>query len=209
MISKADAIVIGSGALGATTAYYLSQRQELSIALVDKHEIGSQTSPRAAGMVSCARKSDLMIGLIKDACRKIEAFAQETGQPLDWVHSGSLKIARRPQDADVIKADFERGRRMRLDVELISPEQASRLNQFLKPNRIEAAMWIGDDRYFDPAQVAVGYARAAAARGAHLLPKTDVFAVNISGGRVTGVTTSRGTIKSRSSLMPLAPGRGR
>ena len=40
-------------------------------------------------------------------------------------------------------------------------------------------MRIGDDRYFDPAQVAVGFARAAAARGATLLPNTDVLAVNI------------------------------
>ena len=125
MISKADAIVIGSGGLGAATAYYLSQREKLSVALIDKHDIGSQTSPRAAGMVSCARKSDLMISLIKDACRKIETFTEETGQPLDWVHSGSLKIARRPQDVDVIKADFERGRRMGLDVEIVSPEKAT------------------------------------------------------------------------------------
>src|SRR5215813_11919413 len=173
MISKADAIVIGSGGLGAATAYYLSKRKRLSVVLIDKHHIGSQTSPRAAGMVSCVRKSDLMISLIKDACRKIEAFTEETGQPLDWVHSGSLKIARRPQDAEVIKADFERGRRMHLDVELISPEQASRLNPFLKPTGVAAAMRIGDDRYFDPAQVAVGYARAAVARGAILLPKTN------------------------------------
>src|SRR6516225_4230833 len=197
MISKADAIVIGSGGLGAATAYYLSQRKRLSVALVDKHDIGSQTSPRAAGMVSCARKSDLMINLIKDACRKIETFTDETGQPLNWVHSGSLKIARRPQDGDVIKADFQRGRRMRLDVELVTPEQASRLNPFLKPTGVVAAMRVGDDRYFDPAQVAVGYARAAAARGAILLPKTDVLAVNTSAGKVTGVRTAKGTIEGQ------------
>jgi 4-methylaminobutanoate oxidase (formaldehyde-forming) len=197
MISKADVIAIGSGGLGAATAYYLSQRKRLSVALIDKHDIGSQTSPRAAGMVSCARKSDLMISLIKDACRKIEAFTEETGEPLDWVHSGSLKIARRPQDAEVIKADFERGRRMGLDVALISPERASRLNPFLKPTGVVAAMRIGDDRYFDPAQVAVGYARAAAARGAILLPNTEVLAVNISGSRVTGVTTAKGPIEGQ------------
>src|SRR3974390_1293186 len=159
MISKADAIVIGSGGLGAATAYYLSKSKGLSVALVDKHDIGSQTSPRAAGMVSCVRKSDLMISLIKDACRKIEAFREITGQPLDWVHSGSLKIARRPQDAEVIKADFDRGRRMGLDVELASPDQASRLNPFLKPTGVVAVMRIGDDRYFDPAQVALGFAK--------------------------------------------------
>jgi 4-methylaminobutanoate oxidase (formaldehyde-forming) len=156
MINKADVIVIGSGGLGAATAYYFSQRKRLSVALIDKHDIGSQTSPRAAGMVSCARKSDLMISLIKDGCRKIEAFTEETGQPLDWVHSGSLKIARRAQDAEVIKTDFERARRMGLDVELISPERASRLNPYLKPTGVVGAMRIGDDMYFDPAQVAVG-----------------------------------------------------
>ena len=106
MISKADVVVVGSGGLGAATAYYLAKRGGLSVALLDKHDIGSQTSPRAAGMVSCVRKGDLMIKLIKDACRKIESFTEETGQPLDWVHSGSLKIARRPQDADIIATDL-------------------------------------------------------------------------------------------------------
>lgn len=195
MISKADVIVIGSGGLGAATAYYLSKQKGLSVALVDKHDIGSQTSPRAAGMVSCVRKSDLMTSLIKDACRKIEAFSEETGQPLDWVRSGSLKIARRRQDAEVIEADLERGRRMGLDVELISPEQASGLNPFLKPTGVVAAMRIGDDRYFEPAQVAVGFTRAAAANGATVLPKTDVLTVNISAGKVTGVTTAKGIIE--------------
>ena len=70
-----------------------------------------------------------MISLIKDACRKIEAFTEETGQPLDWVHSGSLKIARRPRDGEVIEADFNRGRRMGLDVELISSEQQGKPSQ--------------------------------------------------------------------------------
>jgi len=196
MISNADVVVIGSGGTGAATAYALSKRGGLSVALLDKHDIGSQTSPRAAGMVSCARKGDLMTTLIMDACRKIETFTEETGQPLDWVQSGSLKIARRPQDAEVIKADFERGRRMGLDVELISPEQASRLNPFLKATGVVGAMRIGDDRYFDPAQIAVGFARAAKANGATVLPKTDVIAVEIRNGNVTGVRTANGTIEA-------------
>ena len=196
MIREADVVVIGSGGLGAATAYYLAKRGGLSVALLDKHDIGSQTSPRAAGMVSCMRKGELMIELIKDACRKIETFTVETGQPLDWVHSGSLKIARRPQDADVIAADLDRGRRMGLDVEQVSPEEAHRLNPFLKPSGVVAALRIGDDRYFDPAQVAIGFARAAAAKGATLSPRTDVTEVCIEGGKVTGVQTSNGPIQT-------------
>ena len=67
MIREADVVVIGSGGLGAATAYYLAMRGGLSVVLLDKHDIGSQTSPRAAGMVSCMRKGELMIELIKDA----------------------------------------------------------------------------------------------------------------------------------------------
>jgi 4-methylaminobutanoate oxidase (formaldehyde-forming) len=196
MIREADVVVIGSGGLGAATAYYLAKRGGLSVALLDKHDIGSQTSPRAAGMVSCMRKGELMIELIKDACRKIETFTVETGQPLDWVHSGSLKIARRPQDADVIVADLDRGRRMGLDVEQVSPEEAHRLNPFLKPSGVVAALRIGDDRYFDPAQVAIGFARAAAVKGATVSPRTDVTEVCIEGGKVTGVQTSNGPIQT-------------
>ena len=196
MIGEADVVVIGSGGLGAATAYYLARRGTLTVALLDKHDIGSQTSPRAAGMVSCLRKGDVMIELIKDACRKIESFTAETGQPLDWVHSGSLKIARRPQDADVLTADLARGMRMGLDVQQVSPEEANRLNPFLKASGIVSALRIGDDRYFDPAQVAIGYARAAQAKGATLLPNTDVIGVSIEGGKVTGVRTNEGPIRA-------------
>jgi len=107
-----------------------------------------------------------------------------------------LKIARRPEDADVIAADLLRGKRMGLDVEQISPDAACRLNPFLKPSGVEAALRIGDDRYFDPAQVAVGFARGAQAKGAILLPKTDVIEVIIEGEKVTGVKTTKGPIQA-------------
>jgi glycine/D-amino acid oxidase-like deaminating enzyme len=194
MLDRADVVVVGAGGLGAASAYYLTKQKGLRVILLDQHGIGSQTSPRAAGMVSCLRKSDIMIALIKDACSKIESFTEETGQPLSWVRSGSLKIARRPADADVLQADFRRGHAMGLDVEIISPGDVTALHPFVQSKGIEGVVRIGDDRYFDPAQIATGYAAAAAARGAHVFPNTPVFAVDIKGSCVTGVTTEKGKI---------------
>lgn len=194
MTRRADIVIIGSGGLGAATAFYLAKRGIKQIVLLDRHDIGSQTSPRAAGMVSLVRKSELMIDLIKLAVQKIKSFTRDTGQPLDWVQSGSLKIARRPQDAEVIAGDVTRGRRKGLDVEQISPTEAHRLNPFLRPEGIHAVMRVGDDMYFDPKHVAVGFAKAASANGAMLMPQTTVTRVNVEGGKVTGVETDRGTI---------------
>jgi glycine/D-amino acid oxidase-like deaminating enzyme len=93
MLKPADVVIIGSSGLGAATAVYLAKRNAGVVVLVNRHEIGSQTSPRAAGMVSCMRKGELMTRLIKVAAATIRRFTEETGQPLDWVHSGSLKVA--------------------------------------------------------------------------------------------------------------------
>jgi glycine/D-amino acid oxidase-like deaminating enzyme len=46
MIEQADVVVIGSGGLGAATAFYLTQRGARNVALVDKYDIGSQTRGR-------------------------------------------------------------------------------------------------------------------------------------------------------------------
>jgi glycine/D-amino acid oxidase-like deaminating enzyme len=196
MINQADVIVIGSGGLGAATAFCLARRGIRNVALVDKHDIASQTSPRAAGMVSCVRKSDLMIELIKLAVEKITRFTEDTGQPLDWVHSGSLKVARRPQDVQVIEGDIARGRRHGLDVERLSPQEAHDLNPFLEPRGVLGVIRVGDDMYFDPSQVAIGFARGAEARGTTLLPHTAVTRVLIEHGQVTGIETNEGTIEA-------------
>ena len=140
------------------------------------------------------RKGELMTRLIKVAAAAIPRFTEETGQPLDWVHSGSLKVARRTQDAEVIEADIARGRGLGLDVEQITLDEAHHLNPFFETVGVAAVMRVGDDMYFDPAQVAVGFARGAEARGVTLLPGTAVTSVRIASGRVEAVETDKGTI---------------
>ncbi|MGI8571852.1 MAG: NAD(P)/FAD-dependent oxidoreductase [Solirubrobacteraceae bacterium] len=196
MIDRADVVVIGSGGLGAATAFYLAQRGAGHVVLLDKHDLGSQTSPRAAGMAAHARTSDLMIELMKIASAKLKRFTEDTGQPLAWTQSGSLKVARSPGDAGTLQHEQERARRSGLNAERISPQAANDLNPFLAPSGVLAVMWAREDLYFEPSQVAIGFARGAEARGASLLPHTTVTRVEIEDGNVTGVDTDRGKIRT-------------
>ena len=189
-------VVVGSGGLGAATAFYLMTRGAGHVALLDRHEIGSQTSPRAAGMAAHARSSDLMAGLMSSASARLRRFTEDTGEPLSWTQCGSLKVARRREDGRVLEAELDRAVRLGLDARLISPEAAHRLNPFLEPAGVFAVLWVAEDLYFDPAQVAVGFARGAQARGASILPHTTVTGLETSDGRVTGVETDRGVIRT-------------
>jgi 4-methylaminobutanoate oxidase (formaldehyde-forming) len=196
-VARADVVVIGSGGLGASTAFHLVARGARDVVVVDKHELASQTSPRAAGLMSHARTSDFMIELVQLATANLKRFTAETGEPLDWVQPGSLKVVRREEDVEVIEADVLRGARHGLDIERVSLDEAHRLNPLLQPEGITAVMRVGDDVYFDPAQVAIGYVRGAQARGATMLPHTTVTRVNIENERVVSVETDQGSIRTR------------
>src|SRR6266481_9352719 len=90
--STADAVVIGSGAFGSSTAYHLTRRG-LKVALLDQHALGSQTSPRAAGLTSKADTMPTMARLRHEACEALERFESEMGRSVDFHRSGSLRAA--------------------------------------------------------------------------------------------------------------------
>ena len=60
MVRDADVVVIGSGGFGAATAYFLMRGGGRRVVLLDRHELASQTSPRAAGNAAVLRSTDLM-----------------------------------------------------------------------------------------------------------------------------------------------------
>jgi glycine/D-amino acid oxidase-like deaminating enzyme len=194
MIEAAECVVIGSGALGSSVAYHLA-RGGKQVALIDKHALGSQTSPRAAGLTSQARGTDLMTRLAKRAVRKIEGFEQETGEKLVFYQPGALKIARTAEHVEQLKSELERGKRWETGLQAISPAEARAMNPFLETKDILAVNISPTDLYFEPSQLPNNYARAAAKLGVTMLPNTLVSGVVLRNGGVAGVETEHGTIR--------------
>jgi glycine/D-amino acid oxidase-like deaminating enzyme len=187
----ADVIVIGSGGFGAATAYALARRGR-RVTVLDRYAIASQTSPRAAGIAATVRTTDLMTSLANRAVRSLIEFADETGVDLGIVKPGSIKIAREERDLARLHLDVEMGRRHALGIELITAADVARLNPLVDPAGIVAAALIPTDLYFEPSQVAISFATAAAGLGARLVPNNPVTGVRVTGGRVVGVDTLQG-----------------
>ncbi len=194
MIDAVECVVIGSGALGSSVAFHLAKAGK-QVALLDKHALGSQTSPRAAGLTSQARGTDLMTQLAKRAVRKIEAFEQETGEQIVFHQPGALKIARLPEHVEQLKGEVVRGRRMGTGIEMISPEEARAKNPFLNTTGILGVIYSPTDLYLEPSQIPNGYARAAERLGVTMLPHTLVTGIATHNGAVNGVETEQGTIR--------------
>src|SRR6185295_2774953 len=117
MLQEAAAAVIGSGALGCSVAYHLAKAGVSPVALIDKHEIASQTSPRAAGLSSQIRQSGLMTRLATMAVDKIKTFTVETGEEMIYFQSGSLRIARTPAHEQQLQRDVVLGQKLGVDID--------------------------------------------------------------------------------------------
>ena len=194
MIQDADVVVIGAGALGASTAFHLARKGNLRVALVERHAVASQTSPRAAGLTSKARGTALMMRLADLAVRKIERFGDATGEPLAYHQTGALKIARLPEHVAQLHREVARARALGVDLDFISPAEAQRLTPFLQDRGILAMIYSPTDLYLEPVQIPLGYARAAQRLGAEVVEQTAVTAITTRDGAITGVVTEQGEI---------------
>jgi glycine/D-amino acid oxidase-like deaminating enzyme len=191
-----DVVVVGSGALGSSAAFHLAKAGK-RVALVDKEEIASQTSPRAAGLSGQVRQTRLMMELAQRSVKKIERFVEETGEEMVFYQPGSMTVARTPEDQKLLEDRIAGGRDFGLDVALIEPDEAHALMPFLQTKGIRAVSHMRTDLFLEPVQLPRGYARAAERLGAVLMPQTRVTDIVVENGTVSRVLTDRGELATR------------
>jgi glycine/D-amino acid oxidase-like deaminating enzyme len=196
MIDQADVVVIGAGAFGSSTAYHLAKLGKRNVVLVDRFELGSQTSPRAAGLTSQVRGTDALTRLAQRAVRKLERFGEETGQPLRFDQTGALKIARTEEHVQQLHREVARGREVGVEIDFISPAEARERMPILEDSGILAMTYSPSDCNIEPSQLPVGYCRAAEELGVVTMPNTPVTGIEIGPNGVEKVSTPRGEIRT-------------
>jgi glycine/D-amino acid oxidase-like deaminating enzyme len=187
-----DIVIIGAGALGCSLAYHLGRAGQ-RVALMDRVEVASQTSPRAAGLFKHVQSTAARTALAALSARKVINLERETGIPLPVVRSGSLMVASRPAHAEHLEREVARARAWGTRAELVDAATASRLMPMLRPEKLLAIAHVPDDLYIDePKELLDAYLRAAALAGVDVLPHTNVTGIHVEQGLVRGVVTSRG-----------------
>ena len=138
------AVVIGSGAFGSSTAYHLTRRG-LKVALVDQHALGSQTSPRAAGLTSKADTMATMARLRHEACEALERFESEMGRSVDFHRSGSLRAAYTDGGVERVRMAQETAQGLGIEARLIDAAEAERLAPHFKPGAARRILHVPSD----------------------------------------------------------------
>ncbi|MDW8058916.1 MAG: FAD-binding oxidoreductase [Thermomicrobium sp.] len=195
--SEADAVVVGTCAFGLSVTAQLARLGYRRVVALDRFAVGSQTSPRAAGLFKSVQADELRTRLARMAIETVCTFERDTGVTVPFVASGSLMIARTARHAAVIDEEVEAARRWGVEVDTISPAEAVRLAPYLSAGAIVRAASVPGDIYIEePVSLLEAYREAAERFGASVFGQVPVTKVIVSRGAVTGVETPLGTIRT-------------
>ena len=190
-----DAVVIGAGAFGCSTAHQLAAAG-LSTVLVDRFEPASQTSPRAAGNTKMIRPQEVLTRLAIDSVKRIESFIDDYRVGLVYHQTGSLHFARTEEQAGRGREELANGRRHGVPMVEVSEDELSTLAPFARSDGVEF-MWLSEkDLYLTPSDLLSAYLEAARSSGCMTIGGCTVTDVDTKGDRVAGVETEFGRIST-------------
>jgi sarcosine oxidase subunit beta len=196
-----DVVIIGGGAHGLATAYYLRQLGITDVAVLEKNYIGSGAAGRNTTILRSNYKTPEGARFYDASVKLYEGLGQEMNFNLLFSQCGHLTLAHTDRAMFVMANRAEVNRLAGIDSRLISPDEVKAL---------APAMYVGEDTthpimgalYHPPGgiirhdAVVWGLARGADEGGAEIHPYTEVLGLDREGDRISAVRTNRGTIKA-------------
>src|SRR6185369_13907953 len=111
----------------------------------------------------------------------------ETGVDVSWHEVGSLRLASTKERYEELQRQAGWAKTFGLPLELISPQEAQEKFPLMTLDGVLGAVWLPTDGWLDPSGLAQALAAGARSRGASIRQHHRVVAINVAGGRVTGV----------------------
>ncbi|MBW1252949.1 NAD(P)/FAD-dependent oxidoreductase [Pantoea allii] len=191
-----DVVIIGAGIAGAATCWELTQKG-YRVAVIEKGLVGAEQSSRNWGWCRQLNRDEREIPLIMHALQRWHALSDETGMDVGFRASGLVYATRTEKDIRNWDNWGKMAKQYGIRSRMLSAAEAKAMT----PGSTTA--WNGgvhspDDGHADPALAAPGLMEAAVKKGALLFQRCAVRGLDISAGRVSGVITERGLIKTAS-----------
>jgi sarcosine oxidase subunit beta len=203
--SHADVVVIGGGVIGLSTAYHLARSGVTDVVLVEKNELGSGSTCKAAGGVRAQFSDAVNIELGLRSLRTLETFREELGQEIDLHQVGYLFLLDRPEHVALFEKSVALQNALGVPSRMLEVAEARELSPLISTEGLLAAAYSPTDGHCTPESVVLGYATAARKHGATILRHTTVEGIERDATTIIGVRTTAGTIATDTVVCAAGP----
>lgn len=193
MRETADVVVVGGGVIGASIAMNLALKGAGRIILCEKQTIASGPTGRSSALLRRHYSIELYARMAARSLEIYRDFENLTGLSADIVACGMLTLVG-PEDYAAMQTTVGMLRRIGADAEALGVDDLRRMLPIMNTDGVAGAGYDETTGYADPVAVTNGYVSKGRQLGVEIRQRTLVTALKLSGERVTGVETERGSI---------------
>jgi glycine/D-amino acid oxidase-like deaminating enzyme len=197
--ASADAVVIGGGIIGIFTAYYLARRG-LSVAVVEKGRIGAEQSSRNWGWCRQQNRDARELPMATRSLELWDQFAADSGEDTGFNRHGLLYLSDDEAQISGWAKWREFAKTAGVTTHMLSGREASERGQ-ATGRAWKGGVYSPSDGTADPAKAAPAVAAALIKLGGTVHQNCAARGIEMAGGRVSGVVTEAGTIKTRTAVL--------
>ncbi len=205
-----NAVIIGAGGHGLAAAYYLARDHGMTnVAVLEKGYLGGGNTGRNTTIIRSNYLTPEGVAFYDESVRLYQDLAEDFDLNLFYSTRGHFTLAHTDSAVRTMRWRAEVNKHLGVNSELVGPE-------FIKRSCPQIDITCGGHApilgalYHAPGAiarhdaVAWGYGRGADRRGVEIHQQTEVTGIEVRGGKVAGVRTSRGTISTPKVLCAVA-----
>lgn len=210
LASSYDAVIIGGGGHGLAAAYYLARDHGIrNVAVLERGYIGSGNTGRNTTII---RSNYLTAEGVRFYDRSLSLW-RDLGSELDLnlflSTRGHYTLAHTDASLRTMRWRAEVNKQAGVDSRVVGPEEIAGELPMMDVTAgghlpVLGALYHAPGAIARHDAVAWGYGRAAELRGAEIHQGTEVVGLDIEGGRIAGVRTTRGRISTRCVISAVA-----
>jgi len=195
-----DVVIVGGGAHGLATAYYLAEEHGVkNVAVLEKSYIGSGAAGRNTTIIRCNYRTPEGARFYKQSVKLYDGLSAELDFNLLFSQQGHLTLAHSDRGIITATERAEVNQLLDIDSQVIYPDEIAKLCPEMdlsdRPTwPVVAALYHPPGGIIRHDAVVWGYARGADRHGVEIHPYTEVTDIEMRNGRAIGVDTNRGFV---------------
>jgi glycine/D-amino acid oxidase-like deaminating enzyme len=190
----ADLVVIGGGIIGVCTALFAA-RGGARVVLLEKGLVAAEQSSRNWGWIRQQGRDPAEMPIMAEAQRIWESLSRETNQQIGLVQAGVTYFARTAASVRAYEDWLPHAAANGVDSKILNSAQIAALYPDLAQVP-HAALHTASDYRAEPWVAVPALAEIAAREGITILEQCAVRCLEISDGKVAGVITEKGTLRT-------------
>jgi dimethylglycine dehydrogenase len=192
--SHARVVIIGGGAIGASSLYHLAKAGWTDCVLLEKNELTAGSTWHAAGNVPTFSSSWSIMNMQRYSASLYRDLGALVDYPMNYHVTGSIRLGHSKERLQEFKRVVGMGRYQGMDLDILSPDEMRARYPFLETHELTGALYDPYDGDIDPAQLTQALAKGARDMGAKIIRFCPVTAARRENDEWV-ITTPQGEIR--------------